>query len=233
MKQFKKLLLATCLLNAGVLHAAETSFNLGLVSLYKSSGVDQDYDDASSTWLPFDEDVRPALQGGVDVDFGNGFYLGNWNSTGKFENGNLEVDLYAGYYGSISDSVSYDLGYATYFYPKASHWNGSEIYGSINVNGVTLKVTNGVEGSLVSNGNPLRRYSIGYDFSLTEQLAVNLTYGVRNKAAGDYNDYAATATYDFGDGVSANLAYSGATKKSDADNHERDDRITVGVVKYF
>ena len=34
-----------------------------------------------------------ALQGGVDFDFGNGFYIGNWNSTGRFGEANLEINL--------------------------------------------------------------------------------------------------------------------------------------------
>ena len=53
---------AACL-TAPALAQAETSFNLGVVSLYKSTGLDQDN--------PKGKQVRPALQGGVDTSFKN------------------------------------------------------------------------------------------------------------------------------------------------------------------
>ena len=52
---------------------AQLSFNIGAVSLYKSSGADQE---------GVDKNWRPALQGGVDYAFGNGF-SGPSNSTGS------------------------------------------------------------------------------------------------------------------------------------------------------
>ena len=49
----------------------------------------------------------------------NGFYVGTWASSIDFSGG-LELDYYAGYGGSISDEVSYDIGYLFYGYPQGS-----------------------------------------------------------------------------------------------------------------
>ena len=68
--------------------AADVAYNIGVVSLYKSSGVDQDGADKS---------VQPAIQGGVDLSLDGGLYVGNWNSTGSFGGGDVEIDVYGGY----------------------------------------------------------------------------------------------------------------------------------------
>ena len=70
------------------------TFNIGVVSLYKASGIDQDVREPKN--------FRPALQGGADYAADNGLYAGVWASTGKFGNSakaDLEIDLYGGYRG--------------------------------------------------------------------------------------------------------------------------------------
>ena len=81
------------------------SYNVGLTSLYKYNGLDQD--------VRAPKNARPALQGGADYAFGNGLYVGNWNSTGKFGaqgNADLEIDLYGGYRGEFGQGWRYDVG---------------------------------------------------------------------------------------------------------------------------
>ena len=56
--------------------ASPWSFNVDVTTNYKFRGQDQDTSRKSS--------IQPALQGGVDYAFANGFYLGNWNSTVGF-----------------------------------------------------------------------------------------------------------------------------------------------------
>lgn len=78
----------------------EFSFNLGVVSDYVYRGFSQSDSDA-------------AVQGGVDLTYGN-FYAGTWASTVEFGDGtDLEWDFYAGLTGSVS-GLDYDLG-VTYF----------------------------------------------------------------------------------------------------------------------
>lgn len=90
--------------------ASPLSFNVGVVSDYLFRGISQTHH-------------KPALQGGVDYAFSNGFYVGAWASTitwvkdwiGK---GSTELDVYGGYKGSINEDVGYDIGYITYNYPS-------------------------------------------------------------------------------------------------------------------
>lgn len=219
-------------------HAADVSYNIGAVTLYKSSGVDAEFDEASpaGTGAAFNKTSRLALQGGVDVDLGNGWYVGNWNSTGTFEESNVEVDLYGGYAGEFANGVGYDISYAYYMYPGVTNktgWNGGEVIGSLSYNGFNLKLSNGLSQYLVNDGKAKRRLSISYTASLTDKVSATVTYGQRNKAGGDYSDFSVAATYDLGNGLSTTATYSGAGKKDEADNHERDNRLVLGISKSF
>ncbi len=88
----------------------EISGNIALTSDYRFRGISQSNED-------------PAVQGGFDVGFEPGFYLGTWassidfgdsdNDTGSY--GTLEVDYYGGWRGPIGDSdFGIDVGYAYY-----------------------------------------------------------------------------------------------------------------------
>ncbi len=45
---------------------------------------------------------QPAIQGGLDLEFKNGFAIGTWGSSVNFDNdGSLEIDLYASYTASL------------------------------------------------------------------------------------------------------------------------------------
>lgn len=225
---------AACALAVGGASAAELSYNLGVVSLYKSNGVDQDYDKADATGLPFNDAIRPAIQGGVDVDLGHGFYVGNWNSTGTFEKANLEVDLYGGYARELANGLAYDVGYAHYAYPGMSSWNGGELVFKVSFAGFGAKLTHGVNGSLkADNGDAKQRFALSYDYSVNDKTSLNVTYGKRNQAGGDFADYAVGVSYDLGDNMSLSATYSGATKKAEADNGERNNRLVIGFGKSF
>ena len=115
-------------------NAAEGGFsasaNLGVVTDYKFRGISQ-------------TDGSPAVQGGVDLDFGNGFYLGTWASQVDFAYGadetKFEQDVYGGYGGQLNDTVSYDVGYIYYAY-HGSDWDEDyqEVYGSLSFSDLTL-----------------------------------------------------------------------------------------------
>jgi len=96
----------------------------GLLAL---SGVSQAQ--FSSTWTAVsDYDFRgysqsgkdPALQGSADYAFGDsGFSVGAWASNVDFSplDGDVELDLYANYVGSINDTFSWTAGVTRYMYP--------------------------------------------------------------------------------------------------------------------
>ena len=60
-----------------------------------------------------------AIQGGFDVAHDSGFYAGTWASSidGGDAYGEMELDVYAGWSGQLTDAVSIDLGAVYYIYP--------------------------------------------------------------------------------------------------------------------
>jgi uncharacterized protein (TIGR02001 family) len=103
-----KALVGALLLGSSVAaHAeAEVSANVTLASDYSFRGVSQTGRD-------------PAIQGGFDVAWDNGFYIGTWSSNVKFGVTSQEIDLYLGYAGQFNEDVGYDIGYIRYEYPGA------------------------------------------------------------------------------------------------------------------
>lgn len=123
----KRLLTAGLLLAAGAGAAqaqVEVSGNVALTSNYVFRGFTQ-------------TDDNPAIQGGLDADFGNGFYAGTWASSLDFGDGSasIEIDLYGGYAGDLTDAISYDVGVIYYAYPGADDDGGDydfvEFYGGL------------------------------------------------------------------------------------------------------
>lgn len=88
--------------------AVTVSGNLALVSDYRFRGVSLSGGD-------------PAVQGGVTATHRSGVYAGAWASTiddgGSDIYGDIELDLFAGWSGSLSDAVGLDIGLLYYAYP--------------------------------------------------------------------------------------------------------------------
>jgi uncharacterized protein (TIGR02001 family) len=104
-KSLATALLASTMLT-GAASAAEISANVGATTDYLWRGMTQN-------------DGGTSLSGGLDVDFGNGFYAGTWvGDTQGTDYGTQEVDYYAGYAGEAG-SISYDVGYIAYTYPSS------------------------------------------------------------------------------------------------------------------
>jgi len=100
--------------------------NAGLFSEYRFRGISQ-------------TDKKPAFQGGFDFSHKSGFYVGNWNSNVDallYTGGNLEMDFYGGYKGSVGD-FSYDGGVLYYYYP------GSGAGGSTKIDNTELYISGG------------------------------------------------------------------------------------------
>lgn len=208
-----------CVLSAAAAQA-ELSYNLGVVSLYKSNGLDQDSRTPKS--------MRPAVQGGVDKVFDNGFYLGNWNSSGRFGKANVEVDLYVGHRGQITDRLGYDVGVIRFLYPKSGDRNGNEAYVALTWGGLTAKYSHGVSGTIKDFG----RLSLSYNLSLTDQWSAQATLGFRNRHAGKFDDYTFGLRRDMGDGLSVGIQWSGATHKAELGGLG-DNRLILSLVQSF
>lgn len=116
------------------------SANAYLVSNYLFRGQTQ-------TW------GRPALQGGFDFVHESGVYVGTWASNvsgNQFAGGSLEMDLYAGYNGKISDDLGYSAGLLYYYYPGANVDRGSSCGTCFNKKFDTLEANVGASWSWLS-----------------------------------------------------------------------------------
>lgn len=124
MKMFghSTLLRGLVLLGAGACsaaaHAVDLSANAGVVSDYRFRGISL-------------SDRDPALQGGVDLSFDSGLYVGTWASTiDEYGGADVEVDVYAGYAGETG-LIDYGIGAAAYVYPGGEDVNYVELQGEV------------------------------------------------------------------------------------------------------
>jgi uncharacterized protein (TIGR02001 family) len=190
----------------GVAHA-DVAFNVGAVTDYRYRGISQTR-------------LKPALQGGVDWS-SNGWYLGTWLSTIKWiddagGDANVEVDVYGGYKGSISDSVGYDVGVLTYQYPGNDlnpSANTTEVYGALTFGMFTAKYSHSVTnlfGFADSKNSSYVDLSAALDMGNGWGLTPHVGYQkVRNNGDFSYWDYALTLTKDLGNGFVASAAVVG------------------------
>ena len=158
---------------------AEVSGNIALTTDYKFRGISQ-------------SDSAPSVQGGFDIAFANGAYIGTWGAAVDFDcaidtcgglNGGIELDYYAGFASDISDSVSFDIGYIYYDYPQDEGLLGDygEIYGSLSFGdfGIGMNYSDEYWGE---TGKFTYTYAT-YSMALSESVALDLLVG-----SGDYDE---------------------------------------------
>ena len=177
----KKVALAAALSSFPVTQAfgAEVSGNIALTTDYKFRGISQ-------------SDSAPSVQGGFDIAFDNGAYIGTWGAAVDFDcaidtcgglNGGIELDYYAGFASDISDNVSFDIGYIYYDYPQDEGLLGDygEIYGSLSFGdfGIGMNYSDEYWGE---TGKFTYTYAT-YSMALSESVALDLLVG-----SGDYDE---------------------------------------------
>ena len=177
----KKVALAAALSSLPMTQAfgAEVSGNIALTTDYKFRGISQ-------------SDSAPSVQGGFDIAFDNGAYVGTWGAAVDFDcaidtcgglNGGIELDYYAGFASDISDSVSFDIGYIYYDYPQDEGLLGDygEIYGSLSFGdfGIGMNYSDEYWGE---TGKFTYTYAT-YSMALSESVALDLLVG-----SGDYDE---------------------------------------------
>lgn len=166
--------------------AVEVAANANITTDYKFRGVSQ-------------TNRGTAFQGGFDADFGNGFYLGNWNSNVNFAgtgpnvssgSAGLETDLYGGYASSYN-GINYDVGGLYYYYNKVEYGstklNTFELYGKLAYQNAYAKVSYAASqnyfgfSSAAGNGTPDLRgsiyYDLGYSYPVTDKFSLSAHYG--------------------------------------------------------
>ncbi len=205
MKFAKSTLFAASMLTAVSASAVEVSGNVALGSDYFFRGIDQA--------------GGPAISGGFDASFENGVYVGTWASSIDFSGG-LELDYYVGYGGSISDSVSYDLGYVYYGYPQGpSTEEFEEFYGSVSFSDATVGFAVSSD-YYASTGDSTYVYA-QYGFAISEEFSLGFHYGTMSAddPANEADDYSISLSTEIsGLGVDLSWIDSSETGGLFADN---------------
>jgi len=221
----EKLILATAVSAAFAVNAAyaqapaapapehAVTFNIAVTSDYRYRGISQTR-------------LKPALQGGADYTHNpSGFYVGTWLSTIKWikdANGgsDVEVDIYGGKRGSITEAVSYDVGVLTYIFPSNDlkpSANTTEIYGQVGFGPAYLKYSHSTANLLgFANSKNSGYLDIGANIEIAEGTQLNLRAGrqtVKNSGAFSYTDWKIGVTKDFGI-VSGSIAAIGTNTSS-------------------
>lgn len=139
---------AAITLSVGPAQAQEVEANVALTTDYRFRGVSL-------------SDETIAIQGGLDLGFESGFYVGAWGSSIEPVGGSeLELDIYAGYGGAIGETgLTFDVGVLGYLYPGEEDVAYAEFYG-----GVTG--TTGLVESTVSIAYAPEQDNIGDDDNL-------------------------------------------------------------------
>jgi len=209
MKLILAVLAATLSLGAVPAQAEEAasplSFNVSLTSDYRYRGISQ-------------ARLKPALQGGADYDFGNGFYLGTWGSTIKWikdggGDSDIEVDFYGGYKTEVAKGLTLDVGLLQYVYPSNKlnpSANTLEVYGALSFGPLTAKYshsTTNLFGAPDSKGSGYldvsATFELGEGFNLVPHVGHQK---VKHNSAASYTDYSLAVTKDWG-GFSFSAAY--------------------------
>jgi uncharacterized protein (TIGR02001 family) len=202
-------LLALALSSASLLsplaaQAQGLSFNIGAESSYDDQG----------------KDFAPSLQGGMDYGFSNGFYVGNWNSTGKFGEAlksTVEVDLYVGYAKELASGLSYDLAVTRYIYPGVKDYNANDVNLDVAYGPATVSYTQ----AFTSDG-----FDSGYTLGLT--LAHSITDALEASVLVEGDKGVSSLNYELG------LAYDMGNDLSISGTVNKDKpRLVLGISKGF
>ncbi len=216
MNHLMKATAATALLALSSAASAEFSANVGLTSDYVFRGISQN-------------DNEPAIQGGFDYDFGNGFSMGTWASNVDgvaFAGSTMELDLYAGYTWEFDGGLSVGLGYLRYQYPgttvSANNTNEFSVSLGYEVSGVGLSASVAYSEDFFGFGKEYYT-SIGIDAPITEDLSLSVALGfttdddtsVAGKGGDSYSDTSIGLSYSVG-GFDLGLTYTstGGTAKT-------------------
>lgn len=163
---------------------AETSANISIATDYVYRGISQTSE-------------NPAIQGGFDINSESGLYAGVWASNVAFD-GSIEIDLYAGYGGNITEDVEFDIGILRYEYPEDAQGGApdssfNEVYASVAFKGLTFGFAYTPE--FFAESDQATYIHAEYDIALSNDLSLNLHFGRQaisdNNAFGtpDYTDY--------------------------------------------
>lgn len=187
-------------LSSQVVKAEGISANVGLFSDYRFRGLTQ-------------SDTKPALQGGFDYSHASGFYVGNWNSSIQWLNGQgssgLESDFYIGYSTEIG-GVGIDVGSLYYYYAGATSADTNELYVGLTYGPVTFKTSFATTDYFGVTGSKNHLYyNLSGSFPLNDKVSIDVAAGYHAGKGGQAKgyDYLVGLSYDLGNDFALGLAF--------------------------
>jgi uncharacterized protein (TIGR02001 family) len=162
--------LAVSAITTSAMAEVEVSANMGATSNYIWRGMTQTNNSA-------------AIQGGFDVDFGQGLYLGTWGSNVSWTNDNdnsFEADFYGGYAGEAG-GIGFDIGAIQYAYPNVTDANNfAEVYLGLSKDfgsgfGVSGMYSKGVKAP--TGATKVDDWTVGATTGLGMDVELALNYG--------------------------------------------------------
>ncbi|MCK5877549.1 MAG: TorF family putative porin [Candidatus Marithrix sp.] len=209
---YKTTLVTSALLTCLPIVQAEpftTSANVTLTSDYVFRGKTQT-----------DEGI--AIQGSFDISHESGFYIGTWASNVNFLEGNsvlpedranLEVDVYVGFEGALTEELDYNVKVGQYMYPGA----GSDLEYDLTEFNMTLTYTmpQKTEFGLVYDYSPdfggldnAHHYLFGVNQPLSNGLGIGAYIAKQDIDEGDdYSYYGMSLSFTVA-GLDASINYS-------------------------
>lgn len=152
--------------------AAEATANVTFATDYRFRGISQG-------------DRSAAVQGGFDWAADNGFYVGTWASNVTFSGAAMELDLYAGFGGDLTENSAYDVGVLYYAYPEddATDFDGTdrdldyvELYGSVSLGDGTLGFA--YSPDYFYETDTFFYFYGDYSIALNDNWSIDLHYGI-------------------------------------------------------
>ncbi|MEE1654350.1 TorF family putative porin [Brachymonas sp. G13] len=220
--------------------AGGLSANMGAVTLYKYRGQDQYINHSGE-----EKKLRPALQAGLDHDFGNGFYVGNWNSSVRLPSSSgtahLEMDFYGGYRFETG-LLAWDVGALRYQYPGSGVLNTTEVYAGATYGPATLKYSHTVSDRYfgLEGGKNTGYLNLAVNYPVSEAVALQASVGHTmldggaRQASGlpDYTDYSLGLAWTAQPGLTVTAAVAGANQ-DDAWGYVNKPKAIIGMKYAF
>lgn len=158
-----------------------------------------------------------AVQAGVTATTSSGFFLGVWGSSIQSYGGSeLEMDIFGGYNGQLSENISYTVGLLAYTYPGSDNTHYFEGYGSVSGAVDKLSWTVGAAYAPDQDNIGMRQGDFylytSASYPLSDALSLS-AYVAREKGAfgrldGDAKfDWSLGASYNLTDKISLGVSY--------------------------
>ncbi len=228
MNSWKKMLGVAIVAGAPMAASAlEVSGNVTMATDYAFRGVSQTSE-------------KGAIQGGFDIGFESGAYIGTWASNVNFGGeATQELDVYVGYGFAVSENVSVDLSAIQFIYPGAeAAFNYNEYVVSVAISDFSVGLVYSPD-YFGDGGGTGTVVNFDYSLGLSEVMSMDFHVGVTSTEDDGYldeddgyMDYLVGLNYDVA-AVTLSLAYVG----TDIDDQTvlgeaiTDDRLVFSISK--